>query len=131
MERIVLYSKKGMTLIEVMISLVILLFVSLAVMQTAVLGINTNLQNSIRDEAVNVADLRMNELRDTAFDGISIGTAPETGISRNFRGASVTYTPTRKVDKIDDNTKQITMSVAWIYRGKNYTHSATTIMRRQ
>jgi len=131
MERIVFHNKNGMSLIEVMISLVILMFVSLAVMQTALVGMNANLQNSIRDEAVNVVDLRMNELRDTGFDTIAAGTVTETGIDRNFRGTKMTYTPTRTVELIDTDTKQITMSVVWTYRQKNYTHSVTTIMRRQ
>lgn len=132
MERIVLRNKKGMSLIEVMIALVILLFVSLAVMKTALVGMSTNLQNSMRDEAVNVVDLRMNELRDTNFDLISLGTATETDIPRDFRGAlGVPYHPTRTVASINANTKQISMSVVWTYRGINYTHSVTTIMRRQ
>jgi type IV pilus assembly protein PilV len=129
-----------MTLIEIMISLVILLFVSLAVLQTAMVGMNTNLQNSMRDEAVNVVDFRMNELRSMAtgtwFDGgdLTVITNPtivvEPAISRTLRGAGVTYTPTRTVSSINADTKQITMSVGWKYRGKDYTHSVTTIMRR-
>jgi hypothetical protein len=126
-----------------MISLVILMVVSLAVMQTALVGMNTNLQNSIRDEAVNVVDLRMNELHSmstgTFFDGgnAAIGDLTivtnyvEPFISRTFRSASVSYTPTRTVSTIDANTKQITMSVGWDYRGQHFTHSVTSIMRRQ
>ena len=63
-----LLNKKGMTLIEVMIALVILLLVSLALMQTVTLGINSNVRNLLRDEAVKVADTRMIELMNTPFD---------------------------------------------------------------
>ena len=125
-----LHNNKGMSLIEVMISLVILMFVSLAVMKTALVGMSTNLQNSMRDEAVNVVDLRMNELRNTAFDVISLGTATEADIPRHVRNAIVPYHPTRRVASIDADTKQITLSVDWTYRGNN-THSVTTIVRRQ
>ena len=135
-----MYNKNGMTLIEVMISLVILMFVSLAVLQTAMVGMRTNLQNSMRDEAVNVVDLRMNELHSmatgTLFDGGDLSTVPnpkttvEPVISRTLRGASVTYTPTRTVSLIDTNTKQITMSASWLFSGQTYTHSVTSIMRR-
>lgn len=125
------HNNKGMTLIEVMISLLILMIVALALMQTALVGMSTNLQNSLRDEAVNIVDLRMNELRNAAFDSISLGTAVETTIARTFRGASVSYVPTRTVTSINADTKQITLSVAWTYRGGNNTHSVTTIMRRQ
>jgi prepilin-type N-terminal cleavage/methylation domain-containing protein len=130
MER-VLRNNKGVSLIEVMIALVILMFVSLAVMRTALVGMSTNLQNSIRDEAVNIVDLKLNELRDTAFDSITFGTVTEAPIVRDFRGGKVTYTPKRIVAPINANTKQITMSVDWTYKRNSYTHSVTTIMRRQ
>jgi len=133
MARLVLYDKKGMTLIEVMFSVVLLMIVAMAVMQTALVGMNANLQNSLRDEAVKIVDQRMEELRSlttgTSFDTINTGADPV--ISRNFRSASVNYSPTRTVSSIDFDTKQVIESVSWSFRGRPYTHSATTIMRRQ
>lgn len=138
MERIALHSKNGMTLIEVLIALLILMVVSLAVMQTALVATNANLRNSLRDEAVNIVDLRINELSSEAtgtyFDSGDLAVVVnynETPISRSFRAFSVSYQPTRTVTSINPDTKQITMSVAWLFRGQNYTHSVTTIMRRQ
>jgi prepilin-type N-terminal cleavage/methylation domain-containing protein len=134
MERLVLYNKKGMTLIEIMIALLLLAIVALATMQTALVGMRANLQNAVRDEGVNVTDLRMNELRDTPIDAIPIGTVVEPVIQRPFRGGVVVnYTPVRSASWVDtkQQTKQITMSVAWLFSGQTYTHSVTTIMRRQ
>lgn len=54
-------NKKGLTLVEVMIALVIFLFVFFALMQTALVGIDANMINSLRNEAVNIAEMRMNE----------------------------------------------------------------------
>jgi type II secretory pathway pseudopilin PulG len=150
MARIALHNKNGMTLIEVMISLLILMVVALAVMQTALVGMRVNLQNAMRDEAVNVADLRMEELRSkvtgTTFDGSTltlsandasggdltvINSYAEPVISRTFRGASVNYAPTRTVSSINADTKQVTLSVSWPFPANTYTHTITTIMRRQ
>lgn len=141
MERIALYNKNGMTLVEILIALLILMVVALAVMQTALVSMRTNLQNSVRDEAVNVADLRMNELRSAAtgtfFDGGDLAVVasptitPEPPILRNIRAASVKYNPTRTVSSINADTKQITLSVSWLFSGQTYTHSVTTIVRRQ
>lgn len=139
---VLLNNKKGVTLIEMMISLVILLVVSLALMQTALLGISTNVQNQIRDEAVNVAEMRMNQLTSLPFETgtppiptpflVAPGNVPaETGVPRNFRGFIITFTPTRTIVDINANSKQITISVAWNYKGNAYTHGVTTIMRRQ
>ncbi len=134
-----------MTLIEIMIALVILLISSLALMQTASLGISMNVQNALRDEAVNIAEMRMNELRSTPFTPIPPAvtndlseTVPggviEAGIPRNFRGFSITYIPTRIVTDINassQQSKQISVSVKWSYRNKDYRHEITTLLRKQ
>ncbi len=129
MDQTVLTNKKGMTLVEVMFALVILLIASLALMKTALLGISMNVQNALRDEAVNVAEQRMNEVKSQPFDTIATGAEP--AVSRDFRGFTVTYTPTRTVADINVNSKQISISVAWSYRGQAYSHSITTILRKQ
>jgi type IV pilus assembly protein PilV len=137
MERIaMLNNKRGMTLIEVMIALLLLALVSLALMQTAFLGIRENLRNALRDEAVNIAEQRMNELRNTDYNSTDLSLATnqtETAISRTFRAASVTFTPKRDVTQIgtDMTTKQITITVSWDFAGRSYAHQVTTIMRQQ
>jgi type IV pilus assembly protein PilV len=129
MELTVITNKKGMTLIEIMFALVILLIASLALMQTALLGISMNVQNAIRDEAVNVAEAEMNDLRSLPYDSIDTA-ATATVASRNFRGFVVDYDVTPQVANINSNSKQISISIAWSYRGKAYTHGITTILRK-
>jgi prepilin-type N-terminal cleavage/methylation domain-containing protein len=132
-------NNKGVTLIEMMFALVILLIMSLAVMQTALLGIATNVQNTLRDEAVSIAEMRINQLTSLPFTAtltdpslVAPGTTPaEAVVTRSFRGFSVQYTPTRTITDISASSKQITITVTWDYKGKSYTHGVTTIMRRQ
>jgi competence protein ComGC len=130
-------NNKGATLLEMLISLLILLIVSLALTQSALLGISTNVINSLRDEAVNVADMRMNQLESLPFTstvtdpGLAPGCAPETGIARNLRRITMTYTPTRCITDIDADNKQIAITVAWNYKGIAYTHGTVSIMRKQ
>jgi type IV pilus assembly protein PilV len=131
-EETVLLNNKGMTLIEVMFALVILLISSLALMQTATLGISMNVQNALRDEAVNVAEMEMNDLRSRPFDNIA-SAAITTVASRNFRGFTVNYTITPTVTDINassQQSKQITVAVAWSYRNKDYKHEITTLLRK-
>lgn len=134
----VMFNNKGVTLIELMVSLVILLIVSLALMQTSLLGISTNMKNQIRDEAVNVAEMSMIRLRSLPFtaalvhaDLTATAGVMETPVERKFRGFSIDYRPRRTIVDINTETKQITMAVTWDYRGKTYTHGITSIMRRQ
>ncbi len=132
-----MFNNKGVTLIELMFSLVLLLIVSLALVQTAILGINENLKNQIRDEAVNVVEMRMNQLRalpyTAAYTHPELATgATETVISRNFRNLSINFTPTRTVADIPNTTsKQIALRVDWSYRGNSYSHGVVTILRRE
>jgi prepilin-type N-terminal cleavage/methylation domain-containing protein len=131
----VLLNKKGLTLVEVMIALVVLLVVSLALMQTALVSINSNMSNVLRDEAVNIAEMRMNEARNTPFNNlIGTSTAP---ISRNFRNiANFQYTVTRTITDLNSDNKQVNITVLWEWKentvanGNPLTHSITSIVRR-
>lgn len=133
MERIALYNRRGMTLIEVMMALLILAVVSLAMMQTALLGMKENMRNAIRDEAVNLADEKMNELRSTPTVSIPFGTQPEIDNARYFRASLVHLKSRQTVTQVgsDPYTKQVTMAVTWTFSGQTYTHSVTTIVRGQ
>lgn len=124
-------------MIEMLISLVIVMIVSLALIQTALLGVRTNVQNSMRDEAVSVAEARMNELRDRRFtetvthSDLNPGTTVLNDVPRNLRGAIINYKPTQTIVDINTNTKQLNVKVEWTYRGKQYNHDVTSIMRRE
>ena len=130
MEQVVCRDNRGMTLIEVLISLMLLAIVSLALIQSALLAINTNVKNEMRDEAVSVAEQRLNELKNTPFASLDL-LPPETAITRKIRSVSCTYVPTRLITNIDTaaTTKQITVYVNWTYKGVPYQHSTSTVMR--
>jgi len=138
MARIVLFNNKGVTLIEMMVAIVILLIVSLALMQTSLVGISTNVKNLMRDEAVNIAEMRINQLRNQQFTASTVSSAltattdaAEAALQRSFRGFSVDFTPSLTIADITGDTKQITVTVSWSYKGKANSQGMTTIMRRQ
>jgi type IV pilus assembly protein PilV len=133
---VVLLNKKGLTLVEVMIALVVLLIVSLALMQTALVSINANMTNVLRDEAVNIAEMRMDEARNIPFDNLVAGALGET-VSRNLRNiANFQYTVTRTVTDLNSDNKQVNITVIWEWKentvanGNPLTHSITSIVRR-
>jgi hypothetical protein len=59
-----------MSLVEVLMALVVLVLVFFALMQTALVGIDSNMRNTLRGEAVNAAEIRMNEMSNMPFTGI-------------------------------------------------------------
>lgn len=134
-----LLNKKGMTLIEVMIALVILLIVMLALMQTVTLGINSNVSNLLRDEATKIAEQRITELRNTLFtDGALAATAgtDELPVAREFRNFAVDFTPRRTIADLDGDNKRVDITITWEWRnrtigaGNPYTYTVSTIVRR-
>lgn len=135
-----------MTLVEVLIAMVILLLVSLALMQTALVSIDANMTNVLRDEAVSVAEERMTVHRNASFgdllmtdtNGVSNNPGSfvvDTTVQRNVRNISnITFTSTKRVDdlgSLNGDNKQVEINVAWTWKGQNYTHSISTIVRRQ
>lgn len=127
-----LKNNKGVSLVEMMIALVILLLVFLALMQVALISIDSNLKNLIRDEAVNIAEQRLSDLRNKPFDDtfLPTGSADETGIVRSFRGINITFTPNRTITNLSIDNKLIIIAVGWDWKGEHFTHTARTIKRR-
>lgn len=128
-----LKDKKGLTLIEVMISLVVLLLVFLALLQTALVSIDSNMTNVLRDEAVNIAEEQMNIARNTRFNDLVLGTSvlpPEQRSIRNI--AAFTYTVTRTITNVKTNSSiQVVITVAWNWKNNPYTHTISAILRNQ
>ena len=153
MRQIVLQNKTGLTLVEVLIALVIILLVFLALMQTALVGIDSNIRNILREEAVSIAEMRMNEARNIPFT--SLGSDPgslagydcPTGFSstgvpverniRNISGFDFCTNLTCQEFGGDGNcatddadSKQVNVTVGWKWKDDNYTHIITTIRKR-
>ena len=154
-----LSNKKGFTLVEVMIALVVLLLVFLALMQTALVSIDSNMKNNLRDEAANIAAMRMEQARNLQYtqstDNLisdAVGTLPAVDLSGNtncpatpappfaagvpvqraFRNIAVfNFCTNRTVAVIDTNTKSVTIRVGWRWRNEDYNHNIRTVVRRQ
>ena len=147
---------KGVTLVEVMIALVILLLVFMGLLQAALLSVDHNLRNIMRDEAVRIADQRMNGRLDdsggTRYDGLRIisfqaldamatgaaWTAPVT-VQRNFRDVTRPFSVCWRITRLGDSeTIRIQVAVGWNHRGEiplqgptgtEYVHQITTLRR--
>jgi len=155
MEQRVLNNNQGVSLVEVLIAMVVFLLVSLAMMQTALVGIDSNMINTVRDEAVKIAEQRMNEARNLAFNQnidqlIGDSTDPNlnaticpadfvtkfgtTGLrmQRSIRNISnFDFCTNRAVVLLNTDNKQVSITAGWKWKGNDYTHSITTIVRKQ
>ena len=127
--------ERGMTLIEILISLTLLSIVSLAQIQSSLVAININVRNELRDEAVSVAEQRINELRNTPFSDPfmqvnfpSPGVATEAAVTRKVRSVTCLFTIKRKVQQVNADNRLVTLTVAWSYKNVPYQHTVSTVL---
>lgn len=77
---------KGFTLIEVLVSMLLLTVVLLTVVQTMATYVRYNINNLVRDEAVKIAQSCLENLRN--------GVDCESNTTKNFRNFSLTFNTT-------------------------------------
>lgn len=143
-------NKQGATLIEVMVALLIFLIVSLALMQTSLISIESNLINELRDEAVRIAGERMEEARNIVFDNLFSDVTPGVNlelasckqppvndpnnypvrITRRIRNTDIDFGSRRTVRSLGSDAKEITILVRWQYRGSCYSHTISSIRKK-
>jgi prepilin-type N-terminal cleavage/methylation domain-containing protein len=155
---VVMLNKKGLTLVEVLIAMVVLLLVSLSMMQTAVLCIDSNMRNVLRDEAVSIAEQRMNYASSIPFGTLALlagqsdngdgnnptsvklpacasATSPAAGpypvsIPRNIRNITGFNFGTRRTVTAVGSDMRVDILVRWQYENECFTHQISTVARR-
>jgi type II secretory pathway pseudopilin PulG len=155
MERTVLKTDKGLTLVEVLLSTVITLVLFLALMQSALLSIEMNTKNSLRTEAVGIAEERMRIARnlpnETAFNDLATDTADAalasadcpasfvtdfgtTGMLvkrnlKNIAGHDLCTNRTVTMLTNDNRYKRVAITVGWKWKDEPATHVISSIVR--
>lgn len=137
-------SNSGFTLVEVIMAMMIFLVGMMGLLTAVNLAIEMNLRNQVRDEAVNVGERVMNELRGKGFDNISVAsTVSQTFAYRSYSVPSRIRGTTRKygvqrntVVLATENalpvTKQLEVIISWNYKGVTYQNrvvAPTSILR--
>jgi type II secretory pathway pseudopilin PulG len=121
-----------MTLVEVLVSLVIVFIVFLGLSASGLFVLNENIKNELRDEAVSVADSAVQEARRAPFDNLV--TLPADNVLRQVRSVHRPFTVTRTVTNLDGNNRQVAINVAWTRteggQTRSYSHQVVTIARR-
>lgn len=127
----------GMTLVEVLVSLVIVFVVFLGLSASGLVVLNENIKNEMRDEAVNVAEMEMQKVRNIPFATVSDNTH---FVNRRIRNITVGYNVARTVANpdgttpaIDPNNRRVTINVTWTrvenQGTRSYSHQVATFVR--
>ena len=156
MERTVLKNNKGLTLVEVLLSTVITLVLFLALMQSALLSIEMNTKNALRNEAVSIAEERMRVARniphadafnndlisDTADSDLATADCPADFVTnfgtngllvkknlKNIAGHDLCTNRTVTPLTNDNRYKQVSITVGWKWKDRPATHVISSIVR--
>jgi type II secretory pathway pseudopilin PulG len=122
-----------MTLVEVLVSLVIVFIIFLGLSGSGLVVLNENIKNEMRDEAVSVADNAVQAARRTSFDNLV--TLPADNVLRLVRNVNRPFTVTQTVTSLDGDNRQVTVNVGWTRlenaQIRSYSHQVATIVRRR
>ncbi len=106
--------KKGFTLVEILVSIVILTFVILAILQGAIIIINHSAYLKQKRTAIEIAQNKMSELLSKPASELSDGSEQE-------EVASITYNITWTITSTTSPSgKEILLTISWQTRNKNY-----------
>jgi hypothetical protein len=127
-----------MTLVEVLVAMAIVFIIFLGMSSAGLVVLDQNIKNSQRDEAVSVAEMKMQEARNTPFTVLNaaIDNIPvfDNNVSRQIRGLNVNYGVWRTVNHLNGNNLQVAIRVAWNrienQQTKSYDHTILTIVRQ-
>jgi len=132
-----LKNNSGMTLVEVLVALAIVFIVFLGMSSGGLVVLDQNIKNTQRDEAVSVAEMELQHVRNTPFSVITL--APDNvsvsidNVSRQIRGLNMNYGVWQTVNHLDVNDLQVSIRVTWNrienHQPKSYDHTVLTIVR--
>jgi prepilin-type N-terminal cleavage/methylation domain-containing protein len=123
----------GMTLVEVLVALAITFIIFLGLSDAGLVVLNENIKNSLRDEAVSVAEAEVQAVRNMPFASLPVAdnTLTFTPAPRMIRGLSASYSVTRSIRYLDPQNRELTVDVVWNRHQKSYSHRVVTIVRQR
>lgn len=127
METVVIFNKKGFTLIEFLVAIVIMMVGLLGLLQTVNYAISHNMNNQLRQEAVMVADELMQIEMAKPFESIVIGTenkSPQRIVNGNPYSYAVVITNSSPTAR----SINININVGWSYKQAQYEHAISSLV---
>ena len=134
-------SNRGFTLVELVVAMVITLVAVLGLLQAVGVMGAQNLGNATRDEAMQIAEATMNDLRTRPFDQISTAAnqdlypgidstthqwAPDRVRSR-LRGVTVSYAVTKSAKPLSANSDFLQVAVRWRFKNTSTSQGLQSI----
>lgn len=122
----------GLTLVEVLVAMVIMLVGLLGLMQAVNIATEHALKNQMRGEVVRIAEEAMSDMRSRPFDTV---TADTMVIPSHLRNINRSYTVKRSIVAIPNPdptvvSRQYQVDVKWLFKNVSTTHSIASVRSR-
>ena len=123
-------NRRGFTLLEILVALVILMIGMMALLSAATNTISLNLDNVLRDEAVQIADAKMRQVKSNTaatfslpFQNLSVTTIQTS----KLRAKSTPYTVSLTSASTGGNSNLLHVQVSWNYKNRTKQHELSTL----
>lgn len=122
-------NRTGFTLLEILVALVVLMVGMMALLSAATNAISLNLDNILRDEAVQLADAKMRVVKSNKaatfslpFQNLSVTTVQMS----KLRSKSLPYTITLSASPTGENANLLRVVITWNLKDKAKQHELST-----
>ena len=141
MEGTVYSNKRGFTIIELMIAILILTIGMVGLLDTLGKYLQINLDNTMRNEAMRIVEAQMEQLRNTPFSSLPAnGTTTTTNQNGVFRQTTIPFQIDTIVNDLSlrtdvvpsvPNSKAIQVKVTWTNKGTTHQQYAATVITNE
>ena len=119
----------GFTLVELLVSIVIIAICVIGLMSLSTVIMRNNVKNEIRNKAVEVLTNYVDNITNQDFGDITVGNFTDID-NVTIRSFSATYTISGNITSPSTNEKDINATISWTYRGKNYSYNIETVVTK-
>jgi prepilin-type N-terminal cleavage/methylation domain-containing protein len=126
-------NRQGFSLVEFMVATVILTFGLLALINLQLTSIRGNSESKEMTRAIFLAEKKLEELKNTSYNSLIIGTTQDTNNPMNGLGQSggiFSRSWTVQNYLVSNFMKQITVNVAWTLKGRSHNATFQTVVSR-
>jgi type IV pilus assembly protein PilV len=118
----------GFSLLELMVSMVIILVALLGLLEAVGIATANNMKNQLRDEAVLIGEERMADLLRRPFALISTPQFPTRLVTSRVRGTGKNYVVTRTATRQAlTNSYEFVVNVGWSYKNMSSHHEVRAL----
>lgn len=114
---------KGYSLVEVLVSILIMLIIMLGLIQTMTIYITHNIKISLRNEAIKIAQSCLDDLRN--------GKNCPGSLRKKVRNFEINFNINApNFSSLPSGLNEVTIIVSYSYKGKDYSYNTTSVIKK-